>query len=200
MTSAAPPPWSVTAEAIAPGVRCFAVRRDGRQIGFVEALQVLRTDATLRQRLSDWIAAAPWRAVRFETPPLCAATGARPFEFVLIDAPELERPADPSDFAAHFRTDRAAVDFPNLGGDAHLVVPCPPAGSASAPWAHLAAFVRDAAPAVRDALWIAVADATLERISEHPRWLSTAGDGVPWLHVRLDSRPKYYRHAPYRPA
>ncbi|MGI9175867.1 MAG: DUF6940 family protein [Rhodothermales bacterium] len=23
-------------------------------------------------------------------------------------------------------------------------------------------------------------------------WLSTAGGGVSWLHVRLDSRPKYY--------
>ena len=25
-----------------------------------------------------------------------------------------------------------------------------------------------------------------------PVWLSTEGSGVPWLHVRMDSRPKYY--------
>ena len=30
-----------------------------------------------------------------------------------------------------------------------------------------------------------------------PTWLSTEGSGVPWLHVRLDSRPKYYHHAAY---
>ena len=31
-------------------------------------------------------------------------------------------------------------------------------------------------------------------------WVSTEGSGagVHWLCMRLDSRPKYYRHAPYR--
>ena len=29
------------------------------------------------------------------------------------------------------------------------------------------------------------------RIDDRPLWLSTAGDGVAWLHVRLDQRPKY---------
>ena len=36
------------------------------------------------------------------------------------------------------------------------------------------------------------------RIGIQPIWLSTAGMGVPWLHVRLDSRPKYYAFGPYR--
>ena len=31
-----------------------------------------------------------------------------------------------------------------------------------------------------------------------PVWLSTNGDGVSWLHVRTDERPKYYTHGPYR--
>ena len=30
-----------------------------------------------------------------------------------------------------------------------------------------------------------------------PTWVSTAGGGVAWLHVRLDSAPKYYTHRPY---
>ena len=30
-----------------------------------------------------------------------------------------------------------------------------------------------------------------------PTWLSTAGMGVSWLHVRLDSQPKYYGFAAY---
>jgi len=29
-------------------------------------------------------------------------------------------------------------------------------------------------------------------------WLSTSGLGVGWLHVRLDSRPKYYTYEPYK--
>ncbi len=37
-----------------------------------------------------------------------------------------------------------------------------------------------------------------QRIGAMPVWLSTAGAGVSWLHVRLDTRPKYYHHGPYR--
>jgi hypothetical protein len=36
------------------------------------------------------------------------------------------------------------------------------------------------------------------RVGRQPVWLSTAGAGVAWLHVRLDDRPKYYGHGPYR--
>jgi hypothetical protein len=28
-------------------------------------------------------------------------------------------------------------------------------------------------------------------------WISTSGLGVPWVHVRLDSYPKYYQYRPY---
>ncbi|WP_391540805.1 DUF6940 family protein [Halomicronema hongdechloris] len=31
-----------------------------------------------------------------------------------------------------------------------------------------------------------------------PRWVNASGLGVAWLHVRLDTRPKYYQHEPYR--
>ena len=35
-------------------------------------------------------------------------------------------------------------------------------------------------------------------LSDQPLWVSTCGLGVYWLHVRLDSFPKYYRYAPYQ--
>lgn len=36
-----------------------------------------------------------------------------------------------------------------------------------------------------------------QNLNDAPIWLNTAGAGVPWLHIRLDSRPKYYRYQPY---
>ena len=39
---------------------------------------------------------------------------------------------------------------------------------------------------------------TLEQRGERRTWLNTEGSGVPWLHVRIDSSPKYYHHDPYR--
>lgn len=52
--------------------------------------------------------------------------------------------------------------------------------------------------AQRRALWSHVGAALEARLGETPLWLSTAGMGVPWLHVRIVRRPKYYRHAAYR--
>lgn len=85
---------------------------------------------------------------------------------------------------------------PNLNGDAVLVGPCP-VGPVKA-YAHLAAFVREAPDAQKHALWKLVGELMERRLELTPDWLSTAGAGVPWLHVRLDRRPKYYSHAPYR--
>ena len=65
-------------------------------------------------------------------------------------------------------------------------------------FAHLAAFVRGAPAQQRHVLWQRVADAMMRRLSGQPVWLSTAGAGVSWLHVRLDDRPKYYSFSEYR--
>ena len=75
------------------------------------------------------------------------------------------------------------------------MAPCPPGDDRD--FSHLAKFVRRATPAQQDALWQAVGEAMATRVGDRPVWLSTAGHGVAWLHVRLDDRPKYYRHVPY---
>ena len=48
----------------------------------------------------------------------------QPFECVLLDSPGLAARADPNAFAEHFRRapSTGVVEFPNLGGDAILVV------------------------------------------------------------------------------
>ena len=83
-------------------------------------------------------------------------------------------------------------------GDATLVVPSPRGPDAA--YGHLAAFVRGASEAQNHALWEAVGEAVEERLNQRPLWLSTAGGGVSWLHVRLDARPKYYAYRPYAEA
>jgi hypothetical protein len=75
-------------------------------------------------------------------------------------------------------------------------VPCP-LGNDSA-YGHLAAFVRLAPEDQRHALWQSVGNAMVLRLGTRPVWLSTAGAGVSWLHVRLDDRPKYYGFGSYK--
>jgi hypothetical protein len=94
------------------------------------------------------------------------------------------------------RPDTEVVCFNNLGADALLVVPCPI--SASANYSHIGAFHRSAPQGQLHTFWKVVAQSVLARLGPQPLWLSTAGGGVDWLHMRLDDRPKYYRHLPWR--
>ena len=145
-----------------------------------------------------WVArlrGVPFDAYCWECPPVNERNRSHPFECVFASSPSLARMApEPGAFAEHFRQDRDAVTFGNLGGDAVLVTPCP---EGDRDFSHLAQFTRAASAARQDAFWQAVGDAVDARVGSRPMWLSTAGHGVAWLHVRLDSSPKYYRHSEY---
>ena len=93
-----------------------------------------------------------------------------PFEAVVIDSPSLDRAQDADAFADQFEAHTGDVlTIPNLGGDALMVVPRPMSDAKC--YCHLASFLRGAPEAQRDALWIAVAEATLGRVGSKPLWL-----------------------------
>ena len=165
-------------------------------LSYGEFLRTLVEDESFRELVLIEMRAAPYVAFRWETPPLDSTNIEQPFECLLHDSPELDVPADPTDFQSYFQSSIEVVSFKNLGGDATLIVPCPIAKSAN--YSHIVAFHRSAPPSQQHAFWIAVANAALARIGPLPMWLSTAGGGVDWLHIRLDDRPKYYRHRPWR--
>jgi len=77
-----------------------------------------------------------------------------------------------------------------------LISPCPlePVTACT----HLAVFLRDAPVAAAVQLWQQVSVAITNALNDQPLWVSTCGLGVYWLHVRLDSFPKYYRYTPYQ--
>ena len=191
--------WAADVESLNDGRgRRYVVRKGGAAVGYADVLRRWKDDQGFRSFILALLADAPFAAYRWETPPVTTATVGRPFEFVLLDAPGLERSPDPDAFDDYFR--RAAggatvVTFPNLSGDAVLVVPLPAARPEA--YVHLAAFVRSAPEAQRHELFRAIGAVMVTRVSATPVWLSTAGAGVAWLHVRLDDRPKYYGHRPY---
>jgi hypothetical protein len=146
-----------------------------------------------------WLAGVQFEAYCLETPPLGKQALNEPFECVFVESPLLARiEADPLPFQEHFRASGGSVAFPSLGRDALLVAPCPVNDSTS--YAHLAAFLRSASKEEARQLWKTVALGLDDRLGDDLVWLSTAGLGVSWLHVRLDSRPKYYRHRAYATA
>ena len=178
--------------------RKVRIHRYGVGLMRSEVHRLWADDAAFSAAFSQTLADMPFDAFFWETPPLTPATFDAPFECVLKDAPSLAR----------FRADRYAFEseleaaesdvatFVNLGGDAELVAP---KAHPDADYAHLASFLRTAPPPQVAELWRRVAEAAGPWLAKgRPFWISTSGLGVAWLHVRLDTRPKYDSHAPYK--
>jgi hypothetical protein len=177
------------------GVR-YRIELNSRPATVADVLDGWQYDTRFRAFFNSLLAYEP-SEIRWETPCITTDTLTKQFELVVLESPGLARPPDPTPFAEHFcGVTSQVVSFGNLGGDAILVVPCPVADPIC--YASLGTFVQLAPVEQRDALWQSVGEAMAKRVGKKPVWLSTAGAGVPWLHVRLDDRPKYYRFGPYR--
>lgn len=192
--------WSAQTNKLANGLMFF-LNLEEKPASFADVLHGWQSDAGFRILFNELLADSPFSAFRWETPPVTSATVSRPFEFgvnKLLDTPSLTRTTDPEAFAKYFQEsfETEVVEFQNLGGDATLIVPCPKAPPST--YMHLTTFVREATDSQRHVLWQLAGFAMSRRIGTKPVWLSTAGGGVSWLHVRLDDRPKYYGYTPYR--
>jgi len=177
-----------------------ALTADRRALSFDEVFALWRTNRAFRDFWTESLRRIPFAGFCWECPMLTTARARAAFECVFVDSPLLAQGAsDPDPFAEHFDPDSSTATFASLGRDAVLVAPFPDASGSD--FGHLAAFLATADAARASDLWQAVGEALDTRLGDTPLWLSTAGLGVAWLHVRLDSRPKYYRHLAYaRPA
>lgn len=187
------------AEPITNGQR-YRLLHQGDAVSYERAVRGLCEEREVRELVAECLRTASYDAFFWETPPVTSESRDRGFEFVLIDSPTLARvTAEPAPFARQLEklTD-SCVMFPNLSGDAWLVVPRPLVQGEH--YAHLARFVRGAPRAQVDELLRTVGLTIARWWSERaePLWVSTSGLGVHWLHIRLDTRPKYYTHEPYR--
>ena len=193
--------WTTRSEQLADGrVIRVTVNLGSTPVSFAETLRLWQVDADFRAFFMALLADSPFTAFRWETPPITTASANRAFEFILLDSPGLASKPDAKKFAKQFSNggEFGVVEFLNLCEDSILIVPCPRGPLPD--YRHLGAFIRNAPEPQRHALWQLVGAAMQRRLSANPVWLSTAGAGVSWLHVRLDDRPKYYSFLPYKGA
>ncbi|KAL7488142.1 hypothetical protein ACHAW6_013740 [Cyclotella cf. meneghiniana] len=170
--------------------------------------------------LSEIISSSGYESILFETMGTSwDDSDSISFEFAMVNEPALKRFAErsPNRFAfdehfskcvnensKHGESDGAKVkptvcSFENLGGDARLVSPLPQKNVDDANYSHLAAFVRNAPSNQVIEFWTLGAAQYLDVLKQRggKSWFSTNGMGVAWLHLRLDSRPKYYSYHPF---
>jgi hypothetical protein len=178
----------------------FRLLCNGAPLSWSDVIDGWQRNHSFRSFFISILIDAPFSAYFWETPPLTDATINREFEFVLVDSPRLagiytDRQAFADQFAAA-RPDVSVIEFSNLGGDATLIVPCG-TGPLSA-YSQISTFARTAPADQQHQLWTQVGATLEQQLTAQPIWLSTSGLGVYWIHIRIDSVPKYYTHAPYR--
>jgi hypothetical protein len=178
----------------------ITILRDRSPLSYRDVIDGWRNSETFRQFYLALLAEAPMTAFFWESLPITRSTVDRAYEFVLVDSPQLVNvQPDRFSFASFFESadpSENVTAFDNLGGDAILVVPCP--RSSDRVYVHLAEFVRSAPDTQQHELFQKLAEEIDRRLSDRPMWVSTSGLGVFWIHIRLDSRPKYYTFQPYR--
>ena len=95
-----------------------------------------------------------------------------------------------SAFKKYFKGNKIVISFPNLSGDTTLVVPIP---KKNKNFATIKDFVNNASLKQQSDLWKCVSREIRKSLQHTDRvWVSTHGLGVPYLHVRICNKPKYY--------
>lgn len=175
----------------------YLLYQDDRQLRYRDFLTLLQENYEFRTFFIELLSDVSFSAYHWETPPVTSETLGQPFEFVVTNSPGINVPPAPGAFRPYFDTLSDVVVFDNLGGDAKLIAPTPFNQEQELNYSHIGVFTNKAPLQQQQLFWKEVGRVTKQQVSDQPLWLNTAGGGVAWLHVRLDSRPKYYRHQPY---
>lgn len=173
------------------------ISKNGTQLSTAEVLEGWSNDESFRSFYTTILKGNQYPAFFWENPPRTVKNINLPHEFVLVKGDRLlniEPNREP--FEDHFLPDLLVSTFKNLGGDAELIVPKPM--DKTDDYAHLKKFIERAPDEQIDDFWKTVGNTYKSALCDDPKWLSTAGLGVSWLHIRIDSVPKYYRHYPFR--
>lgn len=181
------------------GITRYNLSDEGLMLTHRDVHRLWRENECFVRFYTQLIVDAGYSGFCWETPAVTLQTLDDKHEFVIVRSDvhaSIQQNWMP--FTEHFNKVREAglaVSFLNLGKNGMMVAPVP---DRSFDGGSLASFLKSASDERVQALWQLVGKEISSKISNSPIWLSTAGLGVSWLHVRLDARPKYYRYQLYK--
>ncbi|NBC04307.1 MAG: hypothetical protein GVY20_11450 [Bacteroidetes bacterium] len=175
----------------------FGIVENGDSISNQYFLELLRNSQPFRKFYNGFLADCDYDAFFWENRPITNQVLEDDYECNIINSNFLaSRSPDSRTFRQYFERNKKVVTFPNLGNDAQLIVPCPRKEDNC--YTHIGSFVREADRDQIDKFWQITGHETLQEVNSKPKWLSTSGLGVFWLHVRIDTIPKYYQTKEYK--
>ncbi len=176
------------------------LQEDGQPLSFAAVVHLWENNPPFRDFYVATLLKHGGNGCFWEHPRLNKTTAGQPYECVLTSTNSFSvRTANFTPFSRAVDSNRMISVFPNLDGTALLVVPNQPEVPAFN-GRDLMAFLHTAPGPLIHEFWTTVGQVTGQAIAEASafQFLSTHGLGVIWLHVRLEERPKYYHHRPYR--
>lgn len=191
--------WTIFEVELSSQNQKFGIKEDDLPISNRKFLQLLSDSKSFREFYNDFLASSGFDAFFWENKPMTDQTLDDEYECNIINTDFLAgRSPDSQTFNQYFEKSKNVVTFSNLANDAELIVPCPKMEDSC--YTHIGSFVRKADENQIDDLWRITGSETLQSIGSKPRWLSTSGPGVFWLHIRIDTIPKYYQTSEYKSA
>lgn len=189
--------WKVQQISSSPDHLRFRIAEGNTVLSHNRFLNLLRNDIHFIEFYNKHLADCKFEAFFWENKPITQNNLEEDYECTLVESDFLtDVKPDTSTFNSYFRSKQDVVVLPNLGGDAKLVVPCPV--SENSIYTQIGNFVRQAPKAQVKEFWRRVGTEMLSQLEAEPKWLSTSGLGVYWLHARVDSTPKYYQTQDYK--
>ncbi|EDM25266.1 hypothetical protein LNTAR_24843 [Lentisphaera araneosa HTCC2155] len=178
-------------------IEIYKVMNFGKALNYKLFFQKLKSDINFRTIFIEVLQKSNFRSYRFETPVVNSSSNDKPFEFVLVNSPELSNSQDELPFHEHMNMNKEKViSFLNLSKTSQLIIPNKV--SSQDIHSHIANFVRKGPLNQIHELFKIVGNTVLNSIGSSNIWISTAGGGVDWLHIRIDKSPKYYRYKKYK--
>jgi len=189
--------WEIRLKKLTELVHQYEIVNDNQVMSYADWIDAIVESAEFATFFNTILSESPFLAFFWEVKPTNQSQLRSPFQFVLVNSASLLKiEANKTAFQNQLNQNETVVAFENLGKDAVLIVPTPLVNEST--YAHLATFTRTAPQNQIVDFWNRIGLEYKNKIGEQTKWLSTAGLGVYWLHVRVDSRPKYYRFKNYR--
>ena len=183
----------------------YKILYDNHYLNFQDVIQNWKSSKTFRNEFRKTIISSEYPFVFFETPPVTYQTLTKQFEFVLVSTSAFKNAKpDYRSFSEQFKTcntDSSACSFYNLGKDAMLIAPRGVDGERERKYVDFMSFMRNGTEREIHDFFEEVGKSAEEIVSKRgtaKTWISTSGLGVSWLHLRLDSYPKYYTFREYK--
>lgn len=176
----------------------FNILKNDTLISFQEVFELWESNSDFIEFYVQSIKEFDFKAFFWEHPGLTMQTIVRPYECILQKSENFDsRIINERAFKDYLHTSNYVEDFLNLGKNARLVIPTKQSNAEV--YKHLGSFIFHAESLQIQALFNRIGTVVQQEIEKQAMiWLNTAGMGVIWLHVRMDTKPKYYRTKNYK--